>query len=132
MTREVRENLNRLSKEVFGSSSKWKKICDQGVAEPFERDREVTVPDGRGGVKVKTFTDKKFVVKHYTADEVAKMMLDILISRQKRASVLNPPADESTTLQEDVNNFTATVGLPEDVMLVSPDTFKALEESISE
>jgi hypothetical protein len=132
MTREVRENLNRLSKEVFGSSSKWKKICDQGVAEPFERDREVTVPDGKGGVKIKVFTDRKLIVKHYTPDEVCKMMLEILVSRQKKSSVLNPPIGESTTLQEDVNNFTAAVELPEDIMLVSPSTFKALEESISE
>jgi hypothetical protein len=131
MTREVRENLNRLSKEVFGSSSKWKKICDQGVAEPFERDREVTVPDGKGGVKTKTFTDKKLVVKHYTPDEVCKMMLEILVSRQKKPSVLNPPSVESTALSEDTSNFKAFTDLPEDVMLVNPKTFKSLEEILS-
>jgi hypothetical protein len=95
MTREVRENLNRLSKEVFGTSSRWAKIVNNGVAEPMEREREVTVPDGKGGVKVKTFKDKKSVVKHYTPDEVCSMMLEILVSRQKKPSVLNPPVLET-------------------------------------
>jgi hypothetical protein len=98
MTREVRENLNRLSKEVFGTSSRWAKIVNNGVAEPMEREREVTVPDGKGGVKVKTFKDKKTVIKHYTPDEVCSMMLEILQSRQKNVKAPDPVNTDTLTL----------------------------------
>lgn len=81
MTHEMRDNLNKLSKIIFGSSSKWQKIVDNGIAEPMERDREVTVPDGRGGLKTKVFTDRKYVTKHYSVEEVMVMMMEALKSR---------------------------------------------------
>lgn len=84
MTRETRQRMNNLSKLVFGTSSKWQKLVN-GIVEPMEREREVTVPDGRGGVKTKVFTDKKSVLKRYTVNEVAALMLDLLKSRMEAA-----------------------------------------------
>ena len=78
MTHKEREELNSLSLRAFGASSKWKKLMDKGVYEPFERQREVMVPTANGKLVKKTFTDHKYVVKHYTVEEVKKLMLDIL------------------------------------------------------
>src|ERR1035437_203773 len=88
MKRALREQLNLLSKKVFGTSSKWKKLVDKGVAEPYERDREVMVPRANGSFAKKVFTDKKSVTKRYTVDEVFKIMMDVLAARN--ASKVKP------------------------------------------
>lgn len=81
MTRQEREELNQMSKRVFGTTSRWKKIIDHGVAEDFERDREVMLPRANGHVVKKVYTDKKSVIRHYTVAEVRKLMEDILTKR---------------------------------------------------
>ena len=78
MDRKTREELNQLSKEAFGVSSKWQKLVNSGVSELYERERDVMVPKANGEVSTKTFTDHKYVNKHYTVDEVRKVMTDIL------------------------------------------------------
>lgn len=77
MDRNTREELNSLSKEVFGSSSRWQKFVNKGVSEPFERDREVMIPKANGQFVKKTFTDKKSIVRRYSVEEVRKLMVDI-------------------------------------------------------
>jgi hypothetical protein len=77
MDRKTREELNDLSKRVWGSSSRWKKLVEKGFIEFFERDREVMVP-GATGVKKKVFTDRKGVPRRYTIEEVRKVMMDLL------------------------------------------------------
>jgi hypothetical protein len=84
MDRKTREELNRLSKEVFGTSSRWKKIVDKGTVEPLERDRKVIVPKANGQLVEKVFTDKKGVTKYMTVEEVLKLMLEIQDSRKKQ------------------------------------------------
>jgi hypothetical protein len=83
MDRKTRDELNQLSKQVFGTSSRWQKIVNNGVAEPMSRERDVIVPTSKG-LKTKTYTDKKTVVRHYSVDEVKKLMEDILEERKKR------------------------------------------------
>ncbi len=90
MTYQERKELNELSKKVFGALSKWQKICDAGVPEPMEREREVMVPDGKGGITKKIFTDRKSVIKHYSPQEIRKIMEEII---EKRTTV--PTAGES-------------------------------------
>jgi hypothetical protein len=82
MTYLERQELNALSKKVFGVSSKWQKLVNKGVPEPMERERKVMIPDHKGGVKEKTFIDKKSVTKHYSVEEVKKFMTDVLEARK--------------------------------------------------
>lgn len=82
MDRKTREELNELSKRVFGASSRWQKLVDKGVNEPFERDREVMVPSLNGGVKKQVFTDRKSVVRRYSVEEVKALMLRLLEPNQ--------------------------------------------------
>src|SRR5579863_2840512 len=74
MTYQERHALNALSKECFGTASRWKKLIDYGTAEEYERDREVMLPRNGEFVK-KVFKDKKFVVKHYSLEEVKKFVV---------------------------------------------------------
>lgn len=88
MDRKTREELNTLSKEVFGTSSRWQKLVNGGVSEPYEREREVMVPRANGTVVKKTFTDKKSVVRRMTVEEVTKLMKDLLeVRRAQKAQI---------------------------------------------
>jgi len=123
MNRETRETLNKLSKQVFGSSSKWQKLVNDGVAEPHERDREVMVPRGDGSVAKKIFTDKKLVLRRYSVEEVTKLMLDVLAARNNTILPAEPlhsvPSaqlveSESLVNQPEPNN---DAGSPQEVTL---------------
>ncbi|CAM6005510.1 unnamed protein product [Sphagnum balticum] len=78
MDRKTREELNDLSKRVFGSTSRWQKLVNNGVTEPLERDREVMLPVENGRIVRKVFTDRKHVNRRYSVGEVRKLMEDIL------------------------------------------------------
>ena len=89
MDRKTREELNALSKKVFGSTSKWQKLVNNGVAEPFERDREVMVTTANGQLVKKVFTDRKYVNKRYSVEEVRKLMESLV-------TPTNPTVDVSS------------------------------------
>lgn len=100
MDRKTREELNKMSKEVFGSSSRWQKLVNKGIAEPYERQREVMVPKANGAVMKKTFTDKKSVVRHMTVEEVTNLMKDMLKVREARlahADAITPVAETTSS-----------------------------------
>lgn len=84
MDRKTTEELNELSKKVFGASSRWRKLVENGIKQPMERDKEVMVPtrDGRS-VEKKIFTEKKLVLKRYSVDEVRDLMKSLLSPAEK-------------------------------------------------
>jgi hypothetical protein len=45
-SRETINELNQLSKEIFGASSKWRKMVESGVLEPVMEDIKKVNPDG--------------------------------------------------------------------------------------
>jgi hypothetical protein len=87
MTRTLREELNLLSKQVFGTSSKWQKLVNDGVKEPYERERKVMVPTSTG-LREKSFVDKKSVLRRYSVEEVKKLMLDMVEANKKNKESL--------------------------------------------
>lgn len=46
--REVTERLNKLSKEVFGASSRWKKLVEKGYAKQVTEELDDIVPGENG------------------------------------------------------------------------------------
>lgn len=83
--RELRKELDQLSKEVFGVSSRWQKILKEGVQQLLTKTVTETVPGGDGGpdstktVQVPILTDhgaKQIVTKRFTLEEVHAMLLD--------------------------------------------------------
>lgn len=110
MTYQERQTLNALSKECFGTASRWKKLMDYGIAEEYERDREVMLP-GNGEFVKKVFKDKKFVVKHYSLEEVKKLMEDILEKRRNpNVKMVDTKKVQSKAL-DDLQEETEKLGL---------------------
>ena len=84
ITRELRMELNQLSKEVFGVQSKWQKILKDGTTSVLTRTVTETVPGKEGEepttkqVEVPVLTDhgaKQLVTKRYSVEEIHEMML---------------------------------------------------------
>jgi len=100
VTPEEHEELKQLSKEAFGSSSRWKTYVENGIAELYEREREVLVPKANGELAKKTFKDHKYVTRRYTVDEIKKEMQDILVKRKELAKAVEAmnaqPSPENT------------------------------------
>lgn len=88
MDHKTNQEMNILSKEVYGTSSKWQKLMRKGVKQVWERDREVVVPTANGQFRTKVFKDQKYTVKYYTFEEVKEEMLKILEERKKNREAL--------------------------------------------
>jgi len=101
MDRQTREELNSLSKEAFGSSSRWQKLVNNGFAEPHEREREVMVPRN-GSVIKKVFKDRKSILKRYSVDEIRKVMTEILEARKAAAAAIEAikPSNDPVNSEE--------------------------------
>lgn len=75
ITYQERQELNALSQKAFGTSSKWKKLLDEGYFELWSRDRQAMVAGTDGKMVTKTFTEKKYVTKYPTVDDIRKYMV---------------------------------------------------------
>jgi hypothetical protein len=98
MTHNERQELNTLSRECFGVSSRWQKLVNSGVLEPYERERDVMVPRANGEIVKKTFKDKKSVVRHYTVEEVKSLMVYLIA--QRRGNPISAPVQSTPSAQE--------------------------------
>jgi hypothetical protein len=86
MTRNERKELNALSLEVFGSSSRWQKFVTKGHPEMISEEKEEIVPPEHEGessttrkvqVPIKTdFGAVQFTTKHYTVEGIRKLMIE--------------------------------------------------------
>lgn len=82
--RQTRMELNALSKEVFGVSSRWQKLL-KGTSKLVTRKTTEEVP-GKDGeppttkeIEVPVLTEygaKQYTTKYYTIDEIRQLMLD--------------------------------------------------------
>lgn len=94
LTYKERQELNALSKEVFGSSSKWQKLVNTGSHELDTEEVTEYIPptteDGEGTTK-KTEVMKlregmpHFTKKYYTYESIKALMLDV---KAKHAAML--------------------------------------------
>lgn len=82
--RELRMELNQLSKDIFGVPSKWQKILKNGSQQVLTRKSKETVPGVDGAedtvkeVDVPVLTPhgaKQIITKHYTLEEVHQLLL---------------------------------------------------------
>lgn len=84
LTRQQREELNQLSLEVFGSSSRWKKLVENGFNRPVveEIEEEVPTEDGKD-VKIEkrtvlsTYKNGAPMSKktHHTPESIKELMI---------------------------------------------------------
>lgn len=89
--REIREELNALSKEVFGVSGRWKKLLEFGTNELVTKTVTETIP-GENGEPDKTEEVKvadtlrganQYQHKTYTLDEVRELLLNLKKNRDE-------------------------------------------------
>lgn len=127
MERKVREELNELSKKVFGASSRWQKIVDKGVLEPMERTREAMIMVN-GVPEKKTFTDRKSVKKHYTVDEVRNLMLSELVQRNALVHKQAIPTLANTYVEGAIpNDPGATLDVSNNTIVLPKESYGTLE-----
>lgn len=81
ITYEKRLELNALSKEVFGVSSRWRTMIKQGYVENrpntstiFER-KKVVVPGAKGRAGKPQGQIRKTVTKYHTLESIEQLML---------------------------------------------------------
>lgn len=90
--RKIREELNALSKEVFGVASRWQKFID-GVKEPVTRKVIENVPGENGApdtvremnVQI-PYGDSKipqYVIKQYTPQETKELLVKMKKQRDE-------------------------------------------------
>jgi CRISPR/Cas system CMR subunit Cmr4 (Cas7 group RAMP superfamily) len=119
MDRKVKEELNALSAEVFGSSSRWAKLVDKGYTEIVTEEKEETTPidsEGKGGEVVKVRVPVKtasgavqYVTKRHTIESVRELMLDMKAKRDAYIAALTKAKEEEAAkkaqeaLQKKVN-----------------------------
>jgi hypothetical protein len=117
LTRSERELLNNVSKEVFGSSSRWQKLVNNGVArvvteevtelvpnetdpegEPTERKVQVPVKTGNGALQS--------TIKRYTVSEVLALMIELKQRRDAHLAKVKEAQEKAALekkLQEEVS-----------------------------
>lgn len=84
ITRNLRKELDSLSKEVFGTSSRWQKLVDKGYDELVTEEVTETVPAEKEGdepttrqVRVPVLSEsgaKQFVRKFHTVESVREFL----------------------------------------------------------
>src|SRR5665213_1549886 len=97
MKRQLREEMNELSKQVFGTSSRWKKIVDYGSVDSYEEDNIKVVPNKlTGQLEQLNFKKRVNFVRHYTLEQVKELMESILVKRSEQlALVQTEPTNEA-------------------------------------
>ena len=100
-TRETINELNALSRAVFGTTSKWRKMIDSGVPELVEENTtKLTVENGKEQKETvktaKLYTGPngdaeihQSTLKHYTVSEVREFMLMVLDRRKQMQDTIN-------------------------------------------
>ncbi len=109
VSREVRNELNALSKEVFGVASKWQTIMKKGKSEMITRKTIETVPGKEGEestaneIEVPVLTPygaKQFVQKYYTLEEVREIMLTYKTQLDTIKEQMRKQQEEKTAKEE--------------------------------
>lgn len=112
MDRKTREELNALSKEVFGVPSKWQKFL-KGVPEPVTKMVTERVKDKDGKETEvtrqvyetygKKHQKKVFIKKYYTIEEIKNLMVAIKNSKEE-ALKKQKETEEQQKLNAEVQN----------------------------
>lgn len=107
--REEREELNKLSKEVFGSASKWQKFLNNGLKELTQRTVVEVVPGENGApdttkqVKVPVLTPngvKQYHIKHFTLETMKEWLLELKTKRDEFMAMIKKQQDEEKAKKE--------------------------------
>lgn len=107
---KTKQELNALSKEVFGVSSRWQKLVKNGYSEVITEEVEELVPSDVLGEEPKTEKVRKPVLradgaklsttKRYTVESVKELMLKLKTAREEYLARLKKMQEEAKAAQE--------------------------------
>jgi hypothetical protein len=111
LTKKERNELDALSKEVFGATSRWQKLIEKGNQElvteevteivPAEKEeeeptkRKVQAPVLKNG-------SKQYVTKHYTVESVREYMLQAKIQLHAIREMIQKQQHEQKAKQDEI------------------------------
>jgi glycyl-tRNA synthetase beta subunit len=110
MERQTREEMNALSKEVFGASSRWQKLVRKGYSKVVTRQVEETVPAEKEGEEPKTImVDKpvltesgaKQLTQHFhTEESVLELMKNLKAQRDTYFAAVKKAQDDQKAAKD--------------------------------
>lgn len=129
--RQTRQELNALSKEVFGASSRWQKLVNKGYSKLLTEEVEETIPADEngenGGIQMiaKPVLRKdgatQSTLEHHTVDSVKELMLSLktkrdayiarLVEMQEKQIAAQKAAQEAEELSKKVQEVSGSAGL---------------------
>jgi hypothetical protein len=129
ITKVERKELDLLSREVFGSSTRWQRLIDKGYDEAVTEEVEETVPAEKEGeeptkrkvkVPVKVNGSTQYTRKYHTIESVLEFMveqkkqLDIFraqLAKQKEEFLANMEAEKiAKEAKESAQQVQAAIG----------------------
>lgn len=107
--KETREEMAILSKEVFGSAGRWRKLLENGQNELVTKTVTEEVP-GENGAEP-TFKDVKmpvleannaklFKMKYYTFETLKEYMLELKVKRDEILAMIKKQQEEQKAKKE--------------------------------
>lgn len=115
LNRKERNELDALSKEVFGSSSRWQKLVLKGHPEIITEEKVETVPPEKEGeqptekkinVPVKTTFAKsgegsnQYTTKHYSVESIKTLMLEQKAQMDQIRATIQKHQEEAKAAKE--------------------------------
>jgi hypothetical protein len=109
LSKEERDELSDLSKEVFGTRSRWQKMITQGYMDVVMRKVQEIVPGVDGAdPTIKTtevpalteFGAKQIVTKFHTVDSIREHMLTLKRQREEIVAAIKSSNEEIKAKQD--------------------------------
>lgn len=102
-TRAQREELKKLSQEIFGASSKWKKFLDNGTKELVTMKKVETVPGENGAPDTQKEVDvpilfngvKQYRQKYYTVESLLELFQGLKKKRDEFMAMIKKQNEEA-------------------------------------
>jgi len=102
LTKEEREELSTLSKEVFGTRNQWQKMINKGHPELITRKVVKDVANEAGEITQEESTEpiltssgrQQFSTKYYTVESVKEHMLALKKQRDEIIAMINKQNEE--------------------------------------
>ncbi len=109
LTKNERKELDALSLEVFGSSSRWQKLVNNGAIMPVMEKKIETVPGTETTPETTTEVEvpvlradgahQSTIIKH-TPESVKAMMIELKIRREKILAMIDAQQKEQKAKEE--------------------------------
>lgn len=106
--REQREQLNALSKELMGTSSRWQKLLTRGYLETLTEEKEEEVPGENGAAPTKTTIKVPKLrngmevreTRFHTVESILALMTDMKQKRDEMHAAMKKAQEEHEASQK--------------------------------